>query len=86
LFIRPQTKQLILKVAARWRSWAKQRANERMINQLLEEDRRERERALKNKTYQCPVCFVEYHIEDIYLLDECFHRFCFPVCHEKTSA
>jgi len=31
---------------------------------------------MDSKTYLCPICFMDYPVENIYILDGCFHRFC----------
>ena len=50
---------------------------EEEARKLQEQFDRERQEELANKRYDCPVCFDEFKIEEMYTLDECAHRFCF---------
>ena len=51
-------------------------ATQALINSLLEQDKKERQQELEVKTYMCAICFGDYGIEEIYILDGCFHRYC----------
>jgi len=50
--------------------------NERMLKMVLEEEKRRKQEELENKTYLCEICFSDCKIEEIYILEECHHRFC----------
>merc|ERR1712137_1096989 len=50
--------------------------NELLLQKLLEEERIEREKELANKTYECPICFCDFTVSEMYVLDECFHKYC----------
>eukprot|EP01130_Rhizamoeba_saxonica_P004154 TRINITY_DN170_c0_g1_i1.p1 TRINITY_DN170_c0_g1~~TRINITY_DN170_c0_g1_i1.p1 ORF type:complete len:507 (-),score=106.68 TRINITY_DN170_c0_g1_i1:453-1973(-) len=61
-----------------------ERATQALIESLLaedEEERRRRQEEVDNRTYTCPICFDDFGIEEIYLIDGCFHRYC-RVCLE----
>lgn len=71
----------------RWKTTVRARASEREIQRLLQEDQQLKEKELNAKSYMCSICSDEYPIEDIYVLDDCFHRFCFAclAAYVKTS-
>jgi len=50
--------------------------NEMLIKQLLEGDRKRLQDELDQKRYPCLICDEEYTIDNIYLLDNCNHRYC----------
>jgi hypothetical protein len=45
------------------------------MKQLLEEDKKMLEEELKQKTYDCSICYDEYLIDGIFILDGCNHRY-----------
>eukprot|EP01102_Stenamoeba_stenopodia_P016296 TRINITY_DN5678_c0_g1_i1.p1 TRINITY_DN5678_c0_g1~~TRINITY_DN5678_c0_g1_i1.p1 ORF type:complete len:591 (+),score=97.65 TRINITY_DN5678_c0_g1_i1:108-1775(+) len=61
----------------KWRETVQTRKSEREIKRLLEEDKQIVDNELGSKEYTCPVCYSDYGIEDMYVIDECYHRFCF---------
>lgn len=54
-------------------------ATNKLIAQLLEEEKKERERSVQSRTYMCAICFTDVGINDLYVLDGCFHRYCITV-------
>lgn len=58
-----------------------ERKNEELTRKLLEEERQKREDELKKKRYICTICYSNDKKDtDLYILDECNHRFCRDVC------
>ena len=53
--------------------------HEKALHALLEDEQRERQRELDAKQYQCVICDEEYPLDDMYTVDDCFHKFCFEV-------
>jgi hypothetical protein len=61
----------------------KELENERLTWDMLQKEREQREKELKNKRYTCNICLSnEKRIEEMYTLDECWHRFCFDCLRE----
>eukprot|EP01113_Clastostelium_recurvatum_P026950 TRINITY_DN3240_c0_g1_i2.p1 TRINITY_DN3240_c0_g1~~TRINITY_DN3240_c0_g1_i2.p1 ORF type:complete len:524 (-),score=137.32 TRINITY_DN3240_c0_g1_i2:50-1435(-) len=54
-----------------------EKANEAKLKSMLQEEQAQRQVELDNKTYPCVICFTECKIEEMYTLEECYHRFCF---------
>lgn len=50
--------------------------NEALVMKLLEQERIQRDQELQNKTYECPICFNDFTIDEMYVLDECYHKYC----------
>eukprot|EP01100_Stratorugosa_tubuloviscum_P001772 TRINITY_DN139_c4_g1_i1.p1 TRINITY_DN139_c4_g1~~TRINITY_DN139_c4_g1_i1.p1 ORF type:complete len:726 (+),score=250.22 TRINITY_DN139_c4_g1_i1:68-2179(+) len=71
---------IVTRYASNWLKYTKRKNEERvsaaLIQQIMEEERKEREKELETKTYICPICEGDYPIEEFYLLDECNHRIC----------
>eukprot|EP01112_Ceratiomyxa_fruticulosa_P018754 TRINITY_DN6046_c0_g1_i1.p1 TRINITY_DN6046_c0_g1~~TRINITY_DN6046_c0_g1_i1.p1 ORF type:complete len:581 (+),score=135.14 TRINITY_DN6046_c0_g1_i1:247-1989(+) len=51
--------------------------NEAALKNLLEIERKERQKELDEKTYSCAICYTDCKIEEMYTLEDCYHRFCF---------
>jgi len=70
----------VLLLLDRWKgignNYLRDQQNEALLRSLLEEERKERELALQNKTYDCPICYTDFPIDEMYVLDECYHRYC----------
>jgi hypothetical protein len=45
------------------------------MQQLLEEDRKLLDAELEAKRYECSICYDEYVIADIFILDGCNHKY-----------
>ena len=54
----------------------KERENEQLLKKLLQEEKVARDQLLAQKTYECPICYSDYPIENIYRLDGCYHSYC----------
>jgi len=50
--------------------------SEAFIRQLLDEEKRKLQDELDHKHYLCLICGDEYSIENIYVLDNCNHKYC----------
>eukprot|EP01087_Luapelamoeba_hula_P021458 TRINITY_DN7507_c0_g1_i2.p1 TRINITY_DN7507_c0_g1~~TRINITY_DN7507_c0_g1_i2.p1 ORF type:complete len:499 (-),score=55.43 TRINITY_DN7507_c0_g1_i2:70-1566(-) len=72
-----------------WREWAKRqhalKMEEELTRQFLLEEQQARQREAESKEYSCPICFCDYRIEEMYTLDNCFHRFCFSCLGEYLN-
>eukprot|EP01104_Vermistella_antarctica_P011992 TRINITY_DN339_c2_g1_i1.p1 TRINITY_DN339_c2_g1~~TRINITY_DN339_c2_g1_i1.p1 ORF type:complete len:494 (-),score=96.47 TRINITY_DN339_c2_g1_i1:194-1675(-) len=54
---------------------ARHALQQRVHNRAIAEGRR-RDEAIRNKRYKCDVCLLDKKVEEIYIIDECFHRYC----------
>ncbi len=59
---------------------------DRLTREFLEAEWRANQKLLDEKVYSCGICFCEEKIEDIYVLDDCFHRFCLLCMKEHCQA
>ena len=54
----------------------KEKQEETMTMDFLKEESKHNQKILDEKRYVCDICFGETRIDDIYILEECFHRYC----------
>jgi len=59
--------------------------SEAFIRQLLEEDKKRLQYELDNKHYLCLICDDEYSIDNIYVLDNCNHKYCIDCLGQMLS-
>lgn len=52
------------------------RQEEELTQKFLQEEQRRAQAELDAKRYECGICLAECRIEEMYTLEECFHRFC----------
>ncbi|KAL6042367.1 E3 ubiquitin-protein ligase arih2 [Balamuthia mandrillaris] len=50
--------------------------NEELLKQLLRVEQEQKQKELEEKTYTCLICLDEVTIADIYIMEECYHKFC----------
>lgn len=49
---------------------------EKMTMEFLMEESKEKQKELDQCTYECSICLDDLKIDQIYILEECFHRYC----------
>jgi hypothetical protein len=54
----------------------KQRLEEELTMRFLKDESERKQKELDKKTYECDICLSEITIEQLYILEECFHRYC----------
>lgn len=54
----------------------KDEQEETMTLQFLKEESKHNQKILDEKRYVCDICFGETSIDEIYILEDCFHRYC----------
>jgi hypothetical protein len=59
---------------------------EAMTLNFLQEESKQRQIELDNKLYTCNICFDDLKIADIYILEDCEHRFCRECLGETCKA
>jgi hypothetical protein len=48
----------------------------KLIESLMAEDRKRLQVEAESKEYDCPICFDNFTIERMFVLDNCFHKYC----------
>lgn len=44
--------------------------------EVAQGDREERQREIEERTYPCAICLADVTVSELYIVDECHHRFC----------
>lgn len=76
--VSPETERAIQSILDEEKAECERQAKlqEKMTMEFLMEEAKEKQKELDQKTYQCDICFDESKIDQIYILEECFHRYC----------
>ena len=62
------------------------REEEELTLKYLLEETKQKQIELDNKTYQCIICFEDLKIDQIYILEECHHRYCHTCLGEHCKS
>ncbi len=61
------------------------RDEEAMTLAFLKQESAVKQKELDSKTYSCGICFGDCRIEEMYTLEDCFHRFCHECVREHVK-
>lgn len=50
--------------------------DEELAREMIENEKKQRQQELDDKQYSCAICFDDYKINEIYVIDGCNHKYC----------